>query len=79
MININLDKAKIIAHTARRQARTEEFKPYDDLISKQIPNTDLGLIETERQAIREKYQAIQNSIDSATSVFELKLAMQFDS
>jgi hypothetical protein len=37
MITINIDKAKTIAHDKRREARTEEFKPYDDAIAKQIP------------------------------------------
>ena len=42
MIVINTDKAKIIAHDMRRAARTEEFKPYDDAIAKQIPNQTEG-------------------------------------
>ena len=37
MIVININKAKVIAHDKRREARTEEFKPHDEIIMKQIP------------------------------------------
>lgn len=72
MIAINLNKAKAIGHEMRRAARAEEFKPYDDAIAKQIPGQMEGA-EAARQAIREKYAAIQADIDSAPGVPELKL------
>lgn len=75
MININMNKAKDIAHEARRAARAEEFKPYDDVIAKQIPGADALAAEAARQAVREKYAAMQAAIDSAGSVTELKSAM----
>ena len=74
MITINIDKAKAIAHDKRRAAREEEFKPYDDAIAKQIPGQADGA-EAQRQAIREKYAAIQQSIDAATTPDEIKTAL----
>jgi len=71
MITINITKAKTIAHDIRRAARTEEFKPYDDAIAKQIPNEIQGA-EAARQIIRDKYAAMQTEIDAASTVEELK-------
>jgi hypothetical protein len=75
MITINIDKAKAIAHDVRRAARAEEFKPLDEVIMKQIPNTDVAAVELERQAIRDKYAAMQAAIDAAVAVDEIKAAM----
>jgi hypothetical protein len=72
MITINLNKAKTIAHDMRRAARAEEFKPHDETIMKQIPGVDAQAVEAERQAIREKYAAMQIAIDSANSPEEIK-------
>ena len=74
MITININKAKTIAHDKRREARTEEFKPYDDAIAKQIPGQADGA-EAARQVIREKYAAMQTAIDTASTVDEIKAAM----
>ena len=74
MITINIDKAKAIAHDRRRQARSEEFKPFDDAIAKQIPNQMEGA-EAQRQLIRDKYAAMQTAIDAASTVDEIKAAM----
>ena len=71
MITINIEKAKVIAHDIRRTARTIEFKPYDEAIAKQIPGQMEGA-EAARQAIREKYAAMQTAIDAATTVEEIK-------
>lgn len=71
-IGINLNKAKDIAHEKRRAARAEEFKPYDEVIMKQIPGNDAQEAEAARQAIRSKYDALQSQIDSAQSADELK-------
>jgi hypothetical protein len=65
MITINLDKAKTISHDIRRQKRAEEFAPLDEVIMKQIPGTNVQAVELQRQAIRDKYAALQSSIDSA--------------
>lgn len=71
MITINLDRAKAISHTIRRQRRLEEFEPLDNLIMKQIPGTDVQAVEAERQQIRDKYAAIQNNINEAQDSEEL--------
>lgn len=74
MITINITKAKAIAHNIRRAARSEEFKPYDEAIAKQIPGQTEGA-EAARQAIRTKYADMQTAIDAATTVEEIKAAM----
>jgi hypothetical protein len=71
---IDIDKAKAIGHDMRRAARAEEFKPYDEAIAKQIPGTDGA--EIARQAIRDKYAAIQTSIDAAATPEEIKAALE---
>jgi len=75
MITINIDKAKTIAHTKRREARADEFKPYDEIIMKQIPGNDAAEAEAARQTIREKYAVMQTAIDTATTVDEIKAAL----
>ena len=70
MIAINIDKAKAIVHDIRRAARSAEFAPLD--IKATIPS-EAAAAEAARQAIREKYAAIQSDIDSAPGVPELKL------
>lgn len=66
MITIDLTKAKEVAHNWRRMARTVEFKPYDDLIAKQIPG-QAEAAEVKRQEIRDKYAVLQTEIDAASS------------
>ena len=75
MITINIDKAKTIAHDMRRAARAEEFKPYDEAIAKQIPGQSEGA-EAARQAIREKYAAMQTAIDAAQTLDAIKAALE---
>ena len=70
MIAINIDKAKAIVHDKRRAVRAAEFAPLD--IKATIPS-EAAAAEAARQAIREKYAAIQLDIDSAPGVPELKL------
>ena len=72
MITINLDKAKNIAHDKRRVARSAEFAPHDEVIMKQIPGVDAQAAEAARQAIRDKYAALQAQMDAAQNVEELK-------
>lgn len=71
-IKIDLTKAKDIAHDKRREARAKEFAPLDEIISKQIPGKSLTEAEDNRQAIRDKYAALQSKIDAAKNVDELK-------
>jgi hypothetical protein len=72
MITVDMVKAKNIAHQRRRDARTKEFKPYDEIIMKQIPGNDSVQAELARQAIREKYADLQIQIDAAQTAEELK-------
>ena len=75
MIKINLDKAKAIAHEARRAARAAEFEPLDAVIMKQIPGSDAAAAEAERQKIRDKYAALQDQMNAAQTPDELKALM----
>ena len=76
MIAINMDKAKAIGHDKRRALRAEEFKPYDEVIMKQIPGADHAAAEAARQAIRDKYALIQDVIEGASSPEEIKAAFE---
>jgi len=69
MITINMTKAKEIAHDKRRAARSAEFAPLD--IKATIPS-EAQSAEAARQAIREKYAALQAQMDAAQTPEELK-------
>lgn len=73
MISINIDKAKAIVHDKRRAARSAEFAPLD--IKATIPS-EAAAAEAARQAVREKYAAIQSDIDAAAGVDELKTIVE---
>jgi len=75
MITVNITKAKAIAHDMRRAARAEEFKPYDEVIMKQIPGIDAVAAEAARAAIRAKYSAMQDQIEAAATPDEIKVAL----
>lgn len=70
MININLDKAKDISHDKRRNKRTDMLKQLD--IEATIP-TMAEQAETQRQAIRDQFAAIQTEIDNAETINQLKV------
>lgn len=72
----DLNKCKEIGHAKRRQLRAEEFAPYDEVIAKQIPGQDMEAAEDARQAIRDKYSAVQDAIDSAATPDEIKAALE---
>lgn len=69
MIKIDLNKAKEIVHDVRRVKREELFKPLD--IEATIPMF-ADDAEQKRQAIRDEYVIIQNEIDNAETVDQLK-------
>ena len=75
MIKINMDKAKAIGHEMRRAKREEEFAPLDAVIMKQIPGNSAEEAEAARQAVRDKYAAIQAAIDAANEPDEIKEAL----
>ena len=72
MITVNIEKSKAIAHDKRREARSVEFAPLD--IKATIPS-EATAAEAARQAIRDKYAAMQTAIDAALTVDEIKAAM----
>lgn len=65
MITIDMTKAKAICHDKRRAARANEFAPLD--IKATIPS-EAAQAEAARQAVREKYAAMQVAIDAAPDV-----------
>lgn len=71
-ISHNLSKAKDITHGKRRIARAAAFAPLD--LEATIP-AKAAQAEAARQAIRDKYAAIQTRIDAASSVDALKTIM----
>ena len=72
----DLTKSKALGHDMRRSKRTEEFKPHDELISKQIPGADNDAAEASRATIRTKYATMQTSIDEATTTELIKTALK---
>ena len=75
VITVNITKAKLIAHDARRIARTKEFEPFDNVIMKQIPGADAAAAEQSRKDIRVKYALIQEAIDQAQTTEQMKSAL----
>ncbi len=71
----NLTKAKDIAHDKRRAARAKEFAPLD--VEATIPSR-ASQAEAARQAIRNKYAAMQEQMDAAESVEQLKSLLPED-
>lgn len=69
MIQVDMLKAKEVAHEKRRAARATELAPLD--IQATIP-TMAEQAEAKRAEIRSKYAAIQTQIDAAESVDALK-------
>lgn len=72
-IVIDITKAKAITHDMRRAARSAEFAPLD--VKATIPSEAVAA-EAARQAVREKYAAIQASVDAATDVASLKTIVE---
>ena len=73
MIKIDMLKAKEIAHEKRRAARAVEFAPLDIQIT--IPMY-AEQAELERQVVRDKHAEIQDLIDQAESVEDLKKVIE---
>lgn len=70
-IRVDIDKAKGICHEKRRAKRAAEFAPLD--VEATIP-AKAAQAEAARQAIRDKYAAMQAAIDAAGTVDALKAA-----
>ena len=72
MITVDMNKAKVIAHDARRTVRNKAFAPLD--VKATIPS-EAAQAEADRAAIREVDSALQVSLDAATTAVELKALM----
>jgi len=73
---VDISRAKNVAHNIRRYYRTEEMKPYDDIIAKQIPGEDATAAEAQRSLIRIKYATKQTEIDACTTVEQLQTIIE---
>jgi len=69
MITIDMSKAKIVAHDARRAARNAAFAPLD--IKATIP-AEATAAEAARAVIRDNDTALQVSMDAASDADALK-------
>jgi hypothetical protein len=74
-IEIDLDRAKAIAHDIRRRRRADELAPHDRMISLKIPGASADQAEAARAAIRARYVIIESAIDAATTTDEIKEAL----
>lgn len=72
-IEFNLSKAKEIAHELRRQKRDELMAPYDDIVAKNIPGSDIQGAEQMRATIRAMYEVVQNDIDNAINFNQIEV------
>lgn len=68
----DLDKSKVVAHDLRRSNREKLFRPYDEIIAKQVPGSDAAQAEKERKKIRDADDVNQIAMDAATTTTELK-------
>ena len=71
-VDLDMVKAKGIAHTMRRKQRDEAFKPLDLEVT--IPS-QAQAAEAARQAIRDADATKQTAIDNAASEAELRTAL----
>jgi|TARA_B110000908_G_scaffold159726_1_gene202234 hypothetical protein len=72
MITVDMNKAKVIAHDARRTVRNKAFAPLD--VKATIPS-EAAQAEADRAAIREVDSALQVSMDAASDADALKALM----
>lgn len=71
-VYIDLDAAKNFCHKLRRSARDAQFAPLDRMVT--VPGQQEEA-EKQRQALRDKYEILQNRIDSANDVVDLKAVL----
>lgn len=76
-IEVDMPKAREIAHEMRRANRAEEFAPLDKQINIDIVSpAKVAATEAVRQSIRDKYAAIQLAIDEAKDPDEIKAVLK---
>lgn len=68
-VGVDIVKAQDITHSRRRAKRAEEFAPLD--VEATIPSK-AAQAESKRQAVRDKYDAMQTEIDGAATPEALK-------
>ena len=73
MIQVDISKAKEITHEKRRVVREKELQPLD--VQATIPMY-AGQAELERRVVRDKYAVMQELIDQAESVEDLKKVIE---
>lgn len=71
----DLELTKAIAHKMRRNKRTIEFLPHDEVIMKQIPGSDAIAAEAARAHIRSNFDIIQSTIENSTDIDSIKLEL----
>lgn len=74
-IEIDLARARAIAHDIRRRRRADELAPHDRVISLRIPGANTDQAEAARAAIRERYSIMQTAIDAAKTVDAIHAAL----
>lgn len=75
-IGTDMQKAREIAHTKRRELRSDEFSPLDKQIVVDIVDpSKVAATEAKRQKVRDKYAAMQVEIDTAKSLGALIAAL----
>lgn len=67
----DLVKAKEHMHKLRREKRSKEFEPFDEVIMKQIPGKSKDDAEIKRVKIRTKYDDLQVRIDAVENIEDL--------
>lgn len=76
MITVNIAKAREVGHALRRQARQAELAPLDARINHAMADAaTVTAVEAERQAIRDKYAAMQRAIDAAETPDAIRAAL----
>lgn len=72
-IGVDMVKGKEITHEKRRVKRELELAPLDKQINVLVGKPqDQAAVETQRQAIRDKYATMQTDIDACTAPEQLK-------
>lgn len=71
-IDIEIQRARLVAHSIRRKMREAEMVPLDQqIIIKITEAAEVASVEARRQALRDKYAIMQTSIVGAQTAGEL--------
>lgn len=76
-VDVDVPKAREIAHTMRREKRETELVPLDKQINIDIADpAKVAAVEVKRKIIREKYAVMQVEIDKAETLDILKTILE---